>query len=51
MKLIKPETLHRWYLEITKQLNPSSFNANAQKSYEELTDEQRRIDEYICERK
>jgi len=42
--------LHEWYLEATKELNPKSFNPDAQKSYDELTDEQRFIDKYIADK-
>jgi hypothetical protein len=47
-KISLAEQLHIWYLEATKELNPKSFNLNAQKSYEELTDEQKFIDKYIA---
>ena len=40
--------LHKWYLEATKKLKPESFNPEAQKTYHELTEEQRYIDEYIA---
>jgi len=42
-----PKELHKWYLEATSRLNFGSFNQNAQKPYEELTVEQKFIDEYI----
>ena len=42
------EKLHEWYLEATKQLNPESYNPAAQKSYSELTEEQKFIDRYIA---
>ena len=32
--------MHEWYLEATQRLHPQSFNPNAQKKYEELTDEE-----------
>lgn len=48
--LITPKQLHDWYLEATKNLNPESFNKEAQKSFEELTDEQKYIDKYIANR-
>ena len=48
--MITPQQLHEWYLEATKSLHPESYNPNAQKSYEELTDEQRKIDEYMAEK-
>ncbi len=46
--LITPEQLHKWYLEATALLKPESFNPNAQKPYEEMTDEQKFIDQYIA---
>ena len=48
--MITPEQIHEWYLEATKVLHPESYNENAQKSYEELTDEQKYIDKYISEK-
>lgn len=30
---------HEWYLEATKELHPESYNPNAQKSYDDLTEE------------
>jgi len=48
--MITPQQLHVLYLEATKSLHPESYNPNAQKSYDELTDEQRQIDEYIAEK-
>lgn len=45
---IKPEELHQWYLEATKSLNPKSFNPDAQKPYEEMTEEQKFIDKFIA---
>lgn len=47
---LKPEDLHNWYLEATKELNPESYNPNAQKPYDELTDEQKFIDKFVCSR-
>jgi hypothetical protein len=41
--------LHEWYLEATKSLNPESYNPNAQKSYDDLTAEQKYIDNYIAD--
>lgn len=41
------QQLHEWYLEATKKLSPESFNKNAQKKYEELTEEQKYIDRFI----
>ena len=40
--------LHKWYLEAIKELNSDSFNKNAQKRYEYLTNEQKSIDRYIA---
>ena len=40
--------LHVWYLEATRNLNPKSYNSKAQKSYEDLTEEQKKIDRYIA---
>jgi hypothetical protein len=42
------EQLHLWYLEATKGLNPKSYNPQAQKSYQDLTEEQREIDRFIA---
>jgi len=47
---LKPEDLHNWYLEATKELNPESYNPDAQKPYDELTDEQKFIDKFVCSR-
>jgi len=44
------ERLHIWYLEVTKKINPKSFNPNAQKEYSKLTEEQKFIDKYISEK-
>lgn len=49
-KLITPKQLHDWYLEATKELKPESFNKEAQKEYEDLTEEQKFIDKYIAEK-
>lgn len=46
--MISPEELHKWYLEATKKLNPKSFNEDAQKPYEQLSEEQKYIDKYIA---
>lgn len=48
--MIKPEQLHKWYLEATKLLNPESYNPDAQKPYSELTEEQKVIDKFIADR-
>jgi len=42
--------LHEWYLEATLHLTPDSFNKNAQKSYDELTEQQKNIDRLIANR-
>jgi len=44
-----PEFLHEAYLQATKNLRPESYNPNAQKKYEDLTDEQKQIDIYIAD--
>jgi hypothetical protein len=46
--LVSPEELHKWYLEATERLSPENYNSNAQKPYEELTEEQKYIDSYIA---
>jgi len=45
---VLPEELHNWYLEATKDLKKESFNPNAQKTYDKLTDEQKFIDNFIA---
>lgn len=40
--------LHELYLEATRELNSESYNSNAQKSYDDLTEEQKEIDRYIA---
>ena len=47
---ITPEELHKWYLQATSILKKESYNPNAQKPYEELTEEQKFIDKFICDR-
>lgn len=42
------QLLHQWYLEATKELNPESYNPEAQKEFWKLSDEQRYIDEFIA---
>jgi len=44
------EKLHEWYLEASKQLQPESYNPNAQKLFGELTEEQKFLDRYIAGR-
>jgi len=41
---------HEWYLEATAKLHPESYNPNAQKSYDDLTEEQKFIDRYIAQK-
>ncbi len=48
--MIKPEELHQWYLDAIKLLHPESYNPNANKPYEELTEEQKTIDKFIADR-
>lgn len=40
--------LHEWYLEATRELKPENYNPNAQKPYDEMTEEQKFIDKYIA---
>lgn len=40
--------IHTWYLEASSKLHPESFNPAAQKSYEELTEEQKYLDRYLA---
>ena len=47
---ITGKQLHKWYLEVTKLINPKSFNRRAQKPYEKLTEEQQKIDDFIAEK-
>jgi len=44
------QKLHEWYLEASKQLHPESYNPNAQKSFAQLTEEQKFLDRYIAGR-
>lgn len=41
-------TIHEWYLESVKELHPESYNPNAQKSYDDLTEEQKSMDRYMA---
>lgn len=50
MPILTPQNMHEWYLEATQKLHPESFNPNAQKPYEELTEEQKFIDKYMAEK-
>lgn len=45
-----PEHLHKWYLEAISFITKSSYNKDAKKPYEELTEEQKFIDKYICKK-
>ena len=47
---LSPKDLHKWYLEVTKKLKPESYNKKAQKSFEKLSEEQKFIDKFICDR-
>lgn len=42
------QQLHKWYLEATKRISKLSFNPKAQRSYTQLTNEQKYIDRYIA---
>ena len=42
--------IHTWYLEASQKLHPESINAEAQKSYEDLTEEQKFLDRYMAEK-
>lgn len=46
---ITPQRLHELYLESTKLIHPESYNPDAQKSYEALSDDQKQISVYIAE--
>lgn len=48
--MISAKQLHEWYLQATRKLNPEAFNKNAQKPYEELTEELQFVDKYIAQR-
>lgn len=45
-----PRKLHEWYLEATTSLKPESYNPNAQKPYDDMSDEQKYIDKYIADK-
>lgn len=47
---ITPEQLHQWYLEACQKIDPINYNSKAQKSYEELTEQQKFLDWYIANR-
>jgi len=47
---INAKQLHDWYLEAIRTLHPESYNPNAAKPFEELTEEQQEIDKYIATR-
>ncbi len=40
--------MHEWYLEAIGQLDPKNFNHDAQKSYDQLREQQKDIDRYIA---
>ena len=42
--------LHEWYLEATLDLDPLNYNANAQKDYDALSEEQKFIDRFIAKK-
>lgn len=42
------EQLHNWYLESIKELNPGSYNENANKPFNKLSHDQQFIDTYIA---
>lgn len=44
------ELLHTWYLEATKELDPKNYNPDAQKSYYQLNEDQKKIDRYIAKK-
>jgi len=48
--MITSKQLHEWYLQAIKLLHPESYNPNAQKPYDELTEEQKSIDKFIVDR-
>lgn len=50
MKGITPEQLHNWYLEAVRDLDEEHYNKNAEKPFDELTAEQKFIDEAIADR-
>ncbi len=50
LRVSLPELMHIWYLMIIEQLNPESYNKNAQKTFNELSEEQKKIDYFIADR-
>jgi len=50
MKAITPKQLHDWYLEAIKDLEDEYYNKKAKKDFDELTPEQKFIDEFISDR-
>jgi hypothetical protein len=42
--------LHEWYLEATLDIDPLNYNANAQKDYDALSEEQKFIDRFIAKK-
>lgn len=48
-KDILARKLHEFYLNATRELKPESYNKEAQKSFDDLTGEQKSIDTSIAE--
>jgi hypothetical protein len=44
---LTPELIHNWYLEACKKVSRKSYNKRAQKTYSELSDEQKFLDRFI----
>ena len=42
--------IHTWYLEACEELDPDSYNSNAQKPYENLTEDQKFMDRYLADK-
>lgn len=42
------EIIHNWYLEACKEIKPESYNVKAQKTYQDLTEEQKFLDRYMA---
>lgn len=45
---ITPEQLHKWYLEAIKIIEPDSYNKDAVKPFDKLTEKQQAIDIFIA---
>ena len=45
---ITPEELHKWYLEAIKTIEPDSYNKDAVKPFDKLTEKQQAIDKFIA---